>query len=132
MASLTEKDLESLSMERLQDARALYSANRYDGAFYICGYAVELGLKRKICKTLGWIEYPNSAKDKEKYKSFLTHDLEVLLHFSGVEQYIRQVCWDQWSVVTLWKPEIRYSSEKQTDKAVKLMIESAETLLENL
>jgi HEPN domain-containing protein len=51
---ITLKMLQNLSIDRLEDAKALYEAGRHDGAFYICGYAVEVGLKKKICETLGW------------------------------------------------------------------------------
>lgn len=119
-------ELEHLSKARLEDAKALYQAGRYEGAVYICGYAVELGLKKKICITLGWSEYA------EKYTSFKTHALEVLLHFSGVESYINQNLLSEWSVVMSWNSELRYSSKKQTQQEAKLMIDSTETILKNL
>ena len=46
-------ELEKLSKDRLSDAKAFHKAGCFDGSFYICGYAVELGLKKKICITLG-------------------------------------------------------------------------------
>lgn len=129
--SLKSEKLGELAEERLADAKALYEAKRYEGAFYICGYAVEIGLKKKICTTLEWDEYPGVGKDSTKYASFKTHDLEVLLHLSGAEK--RKISFmAEWSVVMKWNPEIRYSSEKQTSEDVKLMIEATETLLKKL
>jgi hypothetical protein len=119
-------------MDRLEDAKALQSQGRHEGAFYICGYAVELGLKKKICKTLGWSGYPSTKNEFDKVKSFKTHDLDFLLHFSGVENEIKPKFWAEWSVVATWDPEIRYSSQKQKSKEVELMLKSAETLLKYL
>jgi len=47
------------------DSEALLSANRYDGAGYLAGYAVECTLK-----TLIWVETSKDARD--------THDLNIL------------------------------------------------------
>lgn len=49
MIDLTE--LRKIAEERLKDAEALLAAGRYDGAIYLGGYVVELGLKRRICVT---------------------------------------------------------------------------------
>jgi hypothetical protein len=40
-------ELDKLAKARLDDARALLAANRFDGATYLCGYAVELALKAR-------------------------------------------------------------------------------------
>jgi HEPN domain-containing protein len=74
--SITIQDLQILSRECLEDAKALYSQKRYRGAIYNCGYAVEIGLKMKICKTLDWNEYRTDSK----YKALKTHELDFLLH----------------------------------------------------
>lgn len=128
---ITIIELEDLARNRMEDARVLYEAGRYDGAFYICGYAVEMGIKKKICMTLGWPGYP-SEKEFDKLKFLKTHDLDTLLHFSGVEKQIKEELFSEWSIVISWKPEIRYSSQKQTEKSAKLLLESAEALLSKL
>ena len=78
------------------DAKALLEAGRYSGAVYVCGYVVELGLKRKICKTLNWDEYPIDSQ----YKALKTHELEVLLHFSGFKKFVIANLKAEWSVVS--------------------------------
>ncbi|MDR3623659.1 MAG: HEPN domain-containing protein [Chlamydiales bacterium] len=130
MINLTPEQLNTLAKERLDDAKALYAAGRYEGAFYICGYALEMKLKCVICKTLGWDEYPGDGK--EKNKSFKTHKFDDLLHLSGVEKRVRATLIAEWSIVVKWDPEIRYSSGRQTAEDVKLVIEAAETLLAKL
>ncbi len=124
---LKPQNLQELAEERLADAQALYDAKRYGGAFYICGYAVEVALKKKICTMLDWDEYPTNGK---LYASFKTHDLDVLLHLSGAEKKIALST--EWSIVMKWDVEIRYSPEKQTPEDVALMIEATRSLLEKL
>ncbi|MTV41139.1 hypothetical protein [Duganella radicis] len=50
---LTILDLDKISVARLRDAEALYTADRYDGAYYMAGYSLELASlaknKRAIC-----------------------------------------------------------------------------------
>ncbi len=122
MENLTPNQLEKLSRERLTDAEALFAAKRFEGAFYVCGYAIELGLKYRICKILDWDEYPVGGKGSEKHKSFKTHKFDDLLHYSGIEKQKNAFIAD-WSVVMKWDSEIRYSSETQTPEGVKLMTE---------
>lgn len=131
MDNLTPHQLKDLSFERLEDALALYAAKRYDGAFYICGYAIEMALKYKICATLGWDEYPVSGKGADNHKSFKTHKIENLLHYSG-EQKQKKDFIKEWSLVMKWDSEIRYSSIKQNPQDVKLMIDTTSTLLSKL
>ena len=47
-------DLRSIARARLRDAQILLQAKRFDGAFYLCGHAVEVALKARICRTLEW------------------------------------------------------------------------------
>ena len=125
MQSIQIQDLKVLVRERLEDAKALLNAGRYSGAVYICGYVVELGLKKKICETLNWDEFPTDSQ----YKALKTHELEVLLHFSGVKKFVIANLKAEWSVVSTWDPEKRYSLGSVVEVEAKLMIESTETLL---
>ena len=74
---ITIEELQNLSRDRLEDAKALYKAGRIDWAVYTCGYAVELALKKKICETLKWKGYPSTEKEFNQLKSFKTHDLDL-------------------------------------------------------
>lgn len=125
-------ELKNLCTDRLEDAKTLFKAGRYEGAFYLCGYVVEMGLKMRICQTLEWVGYPNTANEFKNFLSFKTHDLEVLLHLSGIETKVKAKFWSEWSSVISWNPEKRYSSEKQTAQNVELMLTSSQTLLKNI
>jgi hypothetical protein len=74
---------------RLGDDQALLDANRYDGAAYMCGYSLEVALKHKICLTLNWVGFPSTNNEFANYKSLKTHDLDVLLTFTGIEKALK-------------------------------------------
>ena len=103
-------DLRKIARARLRDAQVLLRAKRFDGAFYLCGYAVELALKARVCRTLRWQGFPESAGDFKGFQSLKTHDLEVLLRFSGVEDQVKAKHFAEWSVVLDWNPEKRYQA----------------------
>jgi HEPN domain-containing protein len=130
MISLQE--LEDLCADRMEDAKTLFRSKRYDGAFYLCGYVVEMGLKRRICIALNWQGYPSVTKEFQNLASFKTHDLEMLLHLSGIKEKIKKDFVSEWWVVSAWNPEVRYSSRKQTDQKAEAMLLAVETLLKNL
>jgi hypothetical protein len=44
---LTRWNLSETSRARLMDAEVLLQSERYDGAVYVCGYAVEIALKKR-------------------------------------------------------------------------------------
>jgi hypothetical protein len=102
-------------------------------AFYLCGYAVELTLKARICRTLGWPGFPESAQDFKGLQSVRTHDLEVLLRFSGVEARVRAKHLADWSVALEWNPEKRYQVIGQsTAPQAAAMVNCVKRLLEVL
>lgn len=119
-----------MTRERLEDSKVLLQAGRNEGAVYLCGYALELALKKRICHTLGWQEYPDEGKGSDKYKSFKTHDLEVLLHLSGKEDAIKTLYLTEWSAASKWTPEIRYSTIRQPNP--QLVVNATEELLQVL
>ena len=105
---LSRQELRKTAKARLRDAEVLTRWRRYDGAVYLCGYAVEMRLKARICQTLKWTGFPDTRKEFEGYNTFRTHDLDRLLHLSGVESKIKTVHLAEWSIVATWDPEVRY------------------------
>ena len=127
---MTATTLRSIAQARLEDSKILLASNRYDGAGYICGYAVELALKARICDTLNWPGYPETRKDFENLQSFKTHKLDVLLSLSGREPAIKQNNLAEWSIVCLWNPESRYHAVGQVSPAdAQAFLESVDVLL---
>jgi len=107
---ISTKDLRAIARARLRDAQVLLKAKRFDGAFYLSGYAVEMALKARICRTLKWREFPQSGREFEDFRSLRTHSLEVLLKFSGVEERVTAMRPAEWSVVAEWDSEKRYQA----------------------
>lgn len=130
---LDRSDLTKIAQARVKDGEILLSSRRYDGAIYLCGYAVEIALKERICRTLGWPGYPSTTREFANYQSFRTHNLDVLLSLSGSEQKIKAKYLAEWSVVAEWDPEIRYKPIGSANKQeAELMIESSKKLLSAL
>ena len=122
-------DLQVVAAERLEDARALINAGRFAGASYVAGFAVEIALKARICLTLGWTGFPETRRDFDRYQSLKTHDLRVLLRFSGMEAAIKTSKPSDWSVILGWDPMTRYSAAMYTERDASDMIASATSLV---
>lgn len=130
---ISKNELKEIAAARLKDAEILIQARRFDGAIYICGYALEIALKEKICRTLKWEGYPSTNKEFENYKSLRTHNLDVLLHLSGVEKKIKKKSFVDWSIASEWDPEARYKPIGSASKNdAKNMVKSTKKLMNTL
>ena len=130
---LDHKDIKVLARARHKDARVLLRGKRYEGAIYLCGYAIELALKARICRTLKWAGYPATGGEFNDYKSFKTHNLDVLLHLAGIEEKVKTSLFAEWSTVAQWNPESRYTPVgKATPADATLMLASTKVLLSKL
>ena len=130
---LAGSEIKRLAGARLKDARVLLEAGRYDGAAYMCGYVVELALKARICRTLKWTGFPEKDQEFKGLASLKTHDLDVLLRFTGREAFIKATLLAEWSAVLTWRPESRYRPTGSVTAAeASLMLDSAEALLRKL
>jgi HEPN domain-containing protein len=127
---LTRTDLRRIAEMRLRDAEVLFRGKRYDGTVSLCGYAVEISIKARICVTLRWAGFPEKGKEFENLQSFKTHGLNTLLHLSGREKVIRGKYGTDWSVVEKWDPESRYRIPGTVTRAdARSMLESARKLM---
>lgn len=107
------QDLKIIAETRLKEAKILYRNKLYDGAVYLCGYVVETSLKARICKHLNIPEYLDDGSHKQVFSS---HDFDRLLILSGLSNEIslanakNKKLFTNWSTLTSWKPESRYTS----------------------
>jgi hypothetical protein len=130
---LSAAQVKALAQARLADATALLRAGRFDGSAYLCGYAVELALKARACKTLKWAHFPEKDGEFKGLGTFKTHDLDILLRLSGREQYIKVNFFAEWTVVSQWNPESRYQPVGTvTSATAQGMIGAAEKILTKL
>ena len=77
----TIQEIKDLANQRLEDAHVLFTNGKFDGAFYLVGYAVELTLKAKICENFC---IPNLFNETITYNETNTifkgiHDLRKLV-----------------------------------------------------
>jgi HEPN domain-containing protein len=114
---MNRNDLRRLARIRLKEARALLKAKCFDGAYYLCGYAVECALKACIAKTTRRSEFP----DLEKVKGSYTHKLLELVKQADLEALLQaEVTSDpdfgrRWAITRDWSERSRYkeSTKKQ-------------------
>ena len=116
---MNRKDLQRLTRLRLAEARVLLAAAKYDGAYYLAGYAVECALKACIAKQIKRFDFP----DKKLVLDSHTHQLEQLLNVSGLKQVHKQELDTNadfavnWSVVRDWSEKARYSLSRSGAEA---------------
>jgi HEPN domain-containing protein len=127
------EDLDNIARARIDDAKTLLAAGRFDSASYLSGYAVEVALKARICRTLRWMGFPNTNAEFQRYKSFQTHELPVLLRLSGYEIRIKETHMKFWNVVESWTVDVRYNAVGSVSPvAAAAMVQAAEQILEGL
>lgn len=107
---LTKTDLEALAETRLADSVFLLSAGRSSSAYYLAGYAVELGLKACIAKSF----QPNAIPDKAFVNEIYSHSLEKLLNIAGLlpafttESKANPALATAWGIACTWTETSRY------------------------
>ena len=130
---ILKTELKKIAVARLQDAEFLLKAKRFDGASYLSGYAIEIGLKLRICKTLKWAGFPETNNEFQGLQSFKTHDFDVLLRLSGIEEKIKSSYLVEWSALKPWKPELRYAiTGTATPISALQMVNAAKIILKIL
>ena len=78
-------------------------------------------------------EFPETGQDFRGLQSLRTHDLEILLRFSGMEARVKARYLAEWSAVLAWNPEERYQAIGQsTPQEAANMATSVNRLLEVL
>lgn len=146
----TEVEIISLSENKLKAAEYLIQGGFFDDAYYLGGYAFELLLKAKICKTLllpDFFDFENSksrrlpvSKVKRQrenvdnlYKPFKVHDYEQLLILSGLyNEFMKNITTNNifnsdWSVISKWDEQLRYSNNT-TKGDVESFIQSVKNM----
>ena len=123
-------DLRQIARAHLRAAVALSRSKNYDAAVYLCGYAVEIALKARICRTLKWTGFPATTTEFQYFRSLQTHHLETLLRFSGIEGQIKPAFLADWLRVTSWNPEQRYNPVgSQTAASAQDMIDATRRIV---
>jgi HEPN domain-containing protein len=100
-------DLQRLAEERAVEAQLLLGAQKFCGAFYLAGYAMELGLKAVLAKRFKADEIP----DRKLVQSIYSHNLEDLAVLAGLKPQIdaqNEEFAANWEVIRGWYEQSRY------------------------
>jgi hypothetical protein len=107
---ITKADLEALADTRLGDALHLFQATRYSAAYYLAGYAVELGIKACIAGLF----QANVIPEKGFVNAVYSHKLDELLGLAGIKKQLQDDMKDDgvlsaaWGVASKWNEASRY------------------------
>ena len=112
-------DLQNLALMRIEEAKYLLDGEYFVGAYYLCGYAVECGLKACIAKQVQAGDFPT----KDNIKSH-THEFSKLISIAKLESELAEEFANSpkfkanWEYAKKWLPEQRYelSMNYQTAK----------------
>lgn len=115
---ITRADFQALCEIRLREAADLLASGRYEGAYYLVGYAVECALKACISGKAQAHQFPPRP---ETVRSMYSHSLSDLLRLAGLEKVfevagkadIRLNIY--WTVVKDWSEESRYALPLQPE-----------------
>jgi HEPN domain-containing protein len=67
---------------RLEEAKVLRRNGKFEGCYYLCGYAVECALKACISKLTKRFDFP----DKTLLEGIYTHNLTQLFRIAKLEE----------------------------------------------
>ncbi len=118
---MTRRDIQRLARTRLGDAGVLLRARRYGGAYYLCGYAIECGLKACVAKQTRRFDFP----DKPTVDRAWTHDLTRLISVAGLDIELTTAIDSDatlgrnWRIVKDWNETSRYQ-RRSTEEAANL------------
>ena len=132
---MNRAELRSLAEDRVLDAGALLKENRWSGAYYLAGYAIECGLKACV---LAFVERTGVIfQDKKFLEKCWTHDIEALVKAAdlemtrGLDISANPDLGANWLVVKDWSEVARYQqwTEFQARKLYEAVTETANGVL---
>ena len=109
-------DLRSNAQAKLDDAMILLQNRKFANAYYLAGYAVEMGLKACIAAHISAETIP----DKDLIKNILRHDFPVLVGLAGLQPELKEQkdkdpdFAANWAFVSEWSPDARYEDKDIT------------------
>jgi HEPN domain-containing protein len=118
---MNRDDLRELALIRVRESLVLLKNKKYEGAYYLCGYVVECGLKACVAKQTRQYDFPDKKTVDESY----THDLTKLVRTAGLELDLEKETKSNpdfginWSIVKDWSEKSRY--EKHTKKEAQAL-----------
>jgi hypothetical protein len=98
---------------RIEEAEVLLKAKKYDGAYYLAGYAVEFGLKACIAKKTRRYGCP----DKDFAAKCFSHKVEQLVELADLRAALRSdaALMVNWAIVKDWTEQSRFERKTRAD-----------------
>jgi len=84
--ALNRSDFQRLAELRVAEAKSLLDQGRYEGAYYLAGYAVECAIKAYVARQTNQYDFPDRDLVAKVYK----HDPEELVRGAGLEIALRK------------------------------------------
>ena len=113
---MNRTDFQELAKVRLEESKTLLDQKKYDGAYYLAGYAVECGLKACIAKLTKLDDFPPK---KEFVGKCFSHNFNNLLEVSGLlpvwnlDKDSNPKFLANCQIVNAWSEESRYGRKGQ-------------------
>jgi HEPN domain-containing protein len=110
-------EFQALAEVRIDEAGALLAAGKWDGAYYLAGYAVECALKACIAKLTRAEDFP----DKDRAAKAWTHKLDELVLIARLkapldaEFTVNPALKRNWVTVKDWTEASRYERQPKDD-----------------
>lgn len=114
---MNRREFRELARLRLREAKALLDSRSYSGAYYLCGYMIECGLKACIARQTSLYEFPDKKRAYDSY----THDLESLVKTAGLDTDLKaKIAADpqfavNWSITKDWNEGTRYQKHTRLE-----------------
>ncbi len=133
---MNRAELQQLSDERIEDAKALLAASRWSGAYYLAGYALECALKSCV---LAYVERTGIIfEDKKFAEKCWTHDLETLVRQAdliterGLAIAANERLGANWLIAKDWSESTRYrmSTQQQGEKLFHAITDNSDGVLQ--
>lgn len=115
--NMNRKDFQNLALIRLKEAKVLLKSGHYEGAYYLCGYAVECGLKACIARKTKRHEFP----DKNTVNASYTHILSDLVKIAQLSKFLKnaikrdKIFENHWAIVKDWTENSRYQKPSERE-----------------
>jgi HEPN domain-containing protein len=122
--ALRRVDLQAAAQAKSDDAIILLRHNRYSNAFYLSGYAIELGLKACISRQISAETIP----DRNLVRDIFVHEFKKLVALAGLTNELKKHeiantnFSANWGLAAQWSPDARY--EAVDSYTAQLMIEA--------
>jgi HEPN domain-containing protein len=132
---LNRAELQQLCDERIKDAHELLAAQRWSGAYYLAGYALECALKSCVS---AYIDRTGIIFEDRKYaERCWTHDIEDLVRQASLTVERDKAAGtnialgQHWLVAKDWSESSRYrmSTQLQAEKLFNALTEGADGVL---